>query len=353
MKLKTLLLTLLALSFVGLIAYRITSNATAQGDKKPNVSTKSVQTLNGFIVQENDFSNIISVSGSIDANEQVEIRSEVSGIVENIYFKEGAIVTKGQTLFKVNDIELRAQLAQAVTKRNLAAENERRAKLLLEKEAISQEEYDIASAEFRSLQSQTQLIQAQIAKTAIKAPFTGKIGLRNISPGTYLTPTTVVTNLVSAKEVKITFSIPEKYASEIKLNQTINFTVSGNTKIYNATVYAIEPSVDIATRTLLVRAKADNKNNELFPGTYANVKVPLNTIPNAILIPTEAIIPVQNGKKVFIKEKGKAKEVLVETGTRTESSILVTDGLKAGDTLITSGIMSLKSDTPVTIKVTN
>ncbi|MBF02207.1 MAG: efflux transporter periplasmic adaptor subunit [Flavobacterium sp.] len=353
MKLKTLLLTLLALSFVGLIAYRITSNATAQGDKKPNGSTKSVQTLNGFVVQENDFSNIISVSGSIDANEQVEIRSEVSGIVENIYFKEGAIVTKGQTLFKVNDIELRAQLAQAVTKRNLAAENERRAKLLLEKEAISQEEYDIASAEFRSLQSQTQLIQAQIAKTAIKAPFTGKIGLRNISPGTYLTPTTVVTNLVSAKEVKITFSIPEKYASEIKLNQTINFTVSGNSKIYNATVYAIEPSVDIATRTLLVRAKADNKNNELFPGTYANVKVPLNTIPNAILIPTEAIIPVQNGKKVFIKEKGKAKEVLVETGTRTESSILVTDGLKAGDTLITSGIMSLKPDTPVTIKVTN
>lgn len=353
MKLKTLLLTLLALSFVGLIAYRITSNATAQGDKKPNGTTKSVQTLNGFVVQENDFSNIISVSGSIDANEQVEIRSEVSGIVENIYFKEGAIVTKGQTLFKVNDIELRAQLAQAVTKRNLAAENERRAKLLLEKEAISQEEYDIASAEFRSLQSQTQLIQAQIAKTAIKAPFTGKIGLRNISPGTYLTPTTVVTNLVSATEVKITFSIPEKYASEIKLNQTINFTVSGNTKIYNAMVYAIEPSVDIATRTLLVRAKADNKNNELFPGTYANVKVPLNTIPNAILIPTEAIIPVQNGKKVFIKEKGKAKEVLVETGTRTESSILVTDGLKAGDTLITSGIMSLKPDTPVTIKVTN
>ncbi|MVO08135.1 efflux RND transporter periplasmic adaptor subunit [Flavobacterium sp. TP390] len=353
MKLKTLLLTLLALSFVGLIAYRITSNAAAQGDKKPNGSTKSVQTLNGFVIQEKDFSNIISVSGSIDANEQVEIRSEVSGIVENIYFKEGATVTKGQTLFKVNDIELRAQLAQAVTKRNLAAENERRAKLLLEKEAISQEEYDIASAEFRSLQSQTQLIQAQIAKTAIKAPFTGKIGLRNISPGTYLTPTTVVTNLVSAKEVKITFSIPEKYASEIKLNQTINFTVSGNSKIYNATVYAIEPSVDIATRTLLVRAKADNKNNELFPGTYANVKVPLNAIPNAILIPTEAVIPIQNGKKVYIKEKGKAKEVTVETGTRTESSILVTDGLKAGDTLITSGIMSLKPDTPVTIKVTN
>lgn len=353
MKLKTLLLTLLALSFVGLIAYRITSNAAAQGDKKPNGPTKAIQTLNGFVIQEKDFSNIISVSGSIDANEQVEIRSEVSGIVENIYFKEGAMVTKGQTLFKVNDTELRAQLAQIITRKNLAGENERRAQLLLEKEAISQEEYDIASAEFRSLQAQTQLIQAQIAKTAIKAPFTGKIGLRNISPGTYLTPTTVVTNLVSASEVKITFSIPEKYASEIKLNQTINFTVSGNSKIYNATVYAIEPSVDIATRTLLVRARAANKNNELFPGTYANVKVPLNTIPNAILIPTEAIIPVQNGKKVYIKEKGKAKEVLVETGTRTEASILVTSGLKAGDTLITSGIMSLKPDTPVTIKVTN
>lgn len=351
MKLKTLLLILIIILFTGFIGYRIKTNAdkASNNTNKPSGDKKRSVTVKGLVVSEEKFSNIISVSGSIDANEQVEIRSEVSGIVEAIYFKEGAHVTKGQTLFKVNDIELRAQLAQAITKKNLAGENERRAKLLLEKEAISQEEYDIASAEYRSLQSQTQLIQAQIAKTAVKAPFSGKIGLRNISPGAYLTPTTVVTNLVSADEVKITFSIPEKYANEIKINNEIEFTVSGLNEILKATIYAIEPSVDVATRTLLVRAKANNKKGQLFPGTYANVKLPLNAIEKAILIPTEAIIPIQNGKKVFIVANGKAKEVQIETGTRTEESILVTQGLKAGDTVITSGIMSLKPETAVQV----
>lgn len=353
MKLKTLLLLLLILLFVGFIGYRIKSNADKTSTPKSNTNgnDKPALKVNGIIAKEEKFSNIIAVSGSIEADEQVEIRSEVSGIVEKIYFNEGTKVTKGQTLFKVNDIELRAQLAQAITRKNLAKENERRAQLLLEKEAISQEEYDIASAEFRSLQSQTQLIQAQISKTAVKAPFSGKIGLRNISPGTYLTPATVVTNLVSADELKITFSIPEKYASEIKLNSAINFTVSGNNEIFTAKIYAIDPSIDIATRTLLVRAKANNKEGKLFPGTYANVKLPLTEINNAILIPTEAIIPVQNGKKIFISENGKAKELHIETSTRTEESILVTKGLKAGDTIITSAIMSLKPETPLNIHI--
>jgi membrane fusion protein (multidrug efflux system) len=353
MNLKKLFLILLLLSFIGFIGYRIKSNfdKESSNSNKPIGNSKPISNVNGIIISKENFANIISVSGSIDANEQVEIRSEVSGIVENIYFKEGTYVSKGQTLFKVNDSELRAQLAQAVTRKNLAGENERRAKLLLQKEAISQEEYDIASAEFRSLQSQTQLIQAQLSKTVIKAPFSGKIGLRSISPGTYLTPTTVVTNLVNSSEVKITFSIPEKYVSEIKNNAIIEFTVSESTEKFKATIYAIEPSVDVTTRTLLVRAKANNKDSKLFPGSYANIKLPLTTIEDAILIPSEAIIPVQNGKKVFISENGKAKEIKVETGTRTENAILVFQGLKAGDTLITSGIMSLKPESAVKVNL--
>lgn len=351
MKLKTLLLSFAIIILLAFIGYRIQNNAAkaSSSNGKNGGDKKSSVQVNGYVVTPEKFSNIISVSGNIEANEQVEIRSEVSGIVEKIYFKEGTNVTKGQLLFKVNDIELRAQLAQAITKKNLAGENERRAKLLLEKEAISQEEYDIASAEFRSLQSQTQLINAQIAKTSIRAPFSGKIGLRNISPGTYLTPSTVVTNLVSSNEVKITFSIPEKYANEIKINDAIEFTVSGTNEIYKATIYAIEPSVDVTTRTLLVRAKAINKDGKLFPGTYANVKLPLTEINDAILIPSEAIIPIQDGKKVFIAQQGKAKEVKIETGTRTEELILVTKGLKAGDTIITSGIMSLKPETAIEV----
>lgn len=353
MKIKYIVYTLLILGFGSFIAYRITENKSQDEKGKGGPQKSASLQVNGIVISEKDFSNNISISGSIEANEQIEIRSEISGIVEKIYFSEGSSVNKGQVLFKVNDSELRAQLAQANTRQNLAGENERRAKLLLQKEAISQEEYDIASAEFRSLKSQTQLIQSQIAKTNVKAPFSGKVGLRNISPGAYVTPTTVISNLVSTNPLKITFSIPEKYASEVALNAEISLTVSGSEEVFKAKIYAIEPSIDKNTRTLLVRAKTENKENKLFPGTYANVTLPLKEIKNAILIPTEAVIPVQNGKKVFISENGKAKPIMVETGTRTAASILVLNGLKAGDTLVTSGIMSLKPETDLKIKISS
>lgn len=170
-------------------------------------------------------------------------------------------------LLKVNDIELKAQLRQAVTREGLAAENERRAKLLLQKEAISQEEADVAKADLASAQAQSQLIRAQISKTSVRAPFSGKIGLRNISPGTYITPTVLVAKLVNTSKLKITFSIPEKYAAEVKSGSVIDFKVSGSDKTYNAKIYAIEPEVAVATRTLQIRALADNADGKLFPGT--------------------------------------------------------------------------------------
>ena len=351
MKVKNIVILLLIISIGGLIAYRITKNSDesdkgkGKGDKKPPISVSAI------VAESKDFSNALSLSGSIEANEQVEIRSEVSGIVENIAFKEGSNVSKGQLLFKVNDIELRAQLAQANTRQNLASENERRAKLLLQKEAISQEEYDIASADFRTAQSQSQLIRAQIAKTSVRAPFSGKIGLRYISPGTYITPTTLIAKLVSTNPIKITFSIPEKYASDIKQNSEITFTVSSLPEKYTAKIYALEPGIETDTRTLNIRAIAQNSNGKLLPGTFANVEMPLKTIKDAIIIPTEAIVPVQNGKKVFIANNGKAKSVMVETLARTDKDVVITSGLKIGDTIITTGVMSLKDEADIKILI--
>ena len=350
MKIKTLVYSLLIIGLVGLIGYRITKNSDAKGPKDKEKDKQPI-TVSGTVVRLQTFDNNLALSGSIEANEQVEIRSEVSGIVKNIYFQEGSNVDKGQVLFKVNDIELKAQLAQAKTKESLASENERRAKLLLQKEAISQEEYDVARADFKSAQAQSQLIQAQIEKTSVRAPFSGKIGLRSISPGTYVTPTLLVAKLVNIGQLKITFSIPEKYASQVKKNATISFKITGSNESYSAKIYAIEPEVEIATRTLKVRALADNSHGKLLPGTFANVQLPLDIIKDAVVIPTEAIIPVQEGKKVFIANKGMAKEVMVETATRTDASILVLEGLKAGDTVLTSGVMSLKDEAPIVVKI--
>ena len=272
MKIKYLVYILLAVGIIGFIGYRINANSNKGGDSKGPKGKSKAMTVNGVVVKYETFDNNLSLSGSIEANEQVEIRSEVSGIVEGIYFQEGSFVNKGQLLFKVNDIELRAQLRQTSTKEGLAAENERRAKLLLQKEAISQEEYDLARADLKSAQAQSQLIQAQIAKTSVRAPFSGKIGLRSISPGTYITPAILVTKLVNTGKLKITFSIPEKYASQVKSNTIIRFKVAGSEDRYSAKIYAIEPEIAVATRTLQVRAIAENKDGKLLPGTFADVE---------------------------------------------------------------------------------
>lgn len=351
MKIKHLVYTLLIVGIGGFIAYRISTNISKNDASKEKDGKGKAMNVSGIVVEPQTFDNNLSLSGSIEANEQVEIRSEVSGIVEGIYFQEGSNVSKGQVLFKVNDLELKAQLRQTATKEGLASENERRAKLLLQKEAISQEEYDIARADLRSAQAQSQLIKAQIAKTSVRAPFSGKIGLRSISPGTYITPTILVAKLVNTGKLKITFSIPEKYANQVKTNTILTFTVAGSDEKYSAKVYAIEPEVEVATRTLQVRAIAENRSGKLLPGTFANVELPLDIIQDAIVVPTEAIIPVQNGKKVFISDNGMAKEVMVETATRTDATILVLSGLKAGDTVITTGVMSLKDESPVKVKI--
>ncbi len=349
MKLKYFIYFLLIGGITALIVYRITSNKLSAAG--PPKGTLTVVSVNGIVITPQEFADNLSLSGSLEADEQVEIRSEVSGIVQSINFNEGSFVQKGQVLAKINDIELQAQLSQAKTGESLASENARRAQLLLEKEAISQEEFDVANAEYQSAKAQTQLIQSQIAKTVIRAPFSGNIGLRNISHGTYVTPATLITKLVSSSNLKITFSVPEKYAPQVKTGTELQFTVSGYDQKYIAKVYAIEPEIELATRTLKIRAKTNNSEGKLLPGSFANVELPLSKTNDAVIIPTEAIIPVQNGKMVFIKQNGKAKDILIETSTRTAKDVLVLEGLKAGDTLITTGVMTLKPNVPVKVTI--
>ncbi len=353
MKVKYIVYTLLIAGVAALVYYRISENkAKKQEAGGGKGGPKQPMAVSGIVTAPEDFNNILSLSGSIEANEQIEIRTEVSGIAEKIYFTEGARVTKGQVLVKINDVELRAQAGEVRTRQNLAAENERRARLLLQKEAISQEEYDIASADLKTAQAQTQLINAQIAKTSIRAPFSGIVGLRSISPGTYVTPETLIASLVNSSQIKITFSIPEKYASQVKTGSKVTFSVAGSEGKFEAKIYALEPAVEVATRTLRVRALAENPNGKLIPGTFANVELPLEKIEDAFIIPTQAIVPVQGGKKVFVARNGKADEVMVETATRTDKDIVVLSGLKAGDTVLTTGVLTLKKDTPVKVMVT-
>jgi membrane fusion protein, multidrug efflux system len=151
--------------------------------------------------------------------------------------------------------------------------------------------------------------------------------------------------------VKISFSIPEKYASEIENNASILFTIPNNPQKFTAKIYAIEPEIETATRTLKIRAIADNSNGKLLPGTFATIELSLKNIKDAIIIPTEAVVPIQNGKVVYIANNGKAKEVKIETLVRTAKDVVVTSGIKSGDTLLTSGVMALKDEADIKVKV--
>lgn len=348
MKIKYIAYTLLLVVLGALVTYRVLRN-NKEGGSGSAANTVTVPIVSGMVLRPQVFKDNISLSGTLEANEQIEIRSEVSGVVESINFEEGAMVSQGQVLFRVNDIELQAQLSKVRTARKLAAENERRAKLLLEKQAISQEEYNIASADFQSASAESELIAAQLSKATIRAPFSGIIGLRSISKGTYVSPATVVAKLVDTDQLKITFSVPEKYADQIRVGTSFTFTTADSKEEYSAKIYAIEPEVEVATRTLKMRARAENPEGKLFPGAFANVILPLETVNDALMVPSESLIPVQNGKKIFIVENGMAKEMDVEMGARTGSSVRIVSGLKVGDTVLTYGVMALKDGAPVKV----
>jgi membrane fusion protein (multidrug efflux system) len=358
MKVKYIIYVLIGIGLCYLIYYRISANkkiaenGASMGGKGKAGSTKGLQ-VDGVVVRETDFTNDLDITGTLEANESVELRSEVSGLITSINFKEGTNVTKGSLLVKINDRDIQAQLQEALTKQRLSATNENRSKQLLEKGAISQEEYDTSLADLQSLKAQTQLIQAQLAKTAIYAPFSGKIGLRSVSVGGYLTPSTLIANLSSINPLKVSFSVPEKYIGQIKLNSEISFNTDGFNKSFTGKVFAIEPGINTQTRTLQIKALVPNANNELLPGSFVKIKLGLNTIKNALLIPNEAIIPVLKGKTVFISKNGKAEQIPVESGTRTAEQILITSGLSVGDTVLTTGAMALRNGSPVNVTVVN
>lgn len=353
MKKRYIFYILLTLGLVYLVYYRINENKKITGGGQPNRAAGGGggMAVEGIVVDFSSFNNAIEVTGSIEANESVDLHSEVSGIVTGIYFQEGSNVQKGKLLVKINDADIQAQLQQAKTKEDLSASSENRAKQLLAKGAISQEEYDVALADLNTLKSQTTLIRTQLAKTSIVAPFSGKIGLRAISMGEYLTPTKSIAKLSNTNPVKVSFSIPEKYISQIEVGSPIQFSTDGNAREFVGKVYAIEPGLNTSTRTLEIKALADNPNNALLPGAFAKIKLSLNTINDAILVPNEAVIPVMQGKIVYVSKNGKATQVPVEAGTRTASSILITSGLAKGDTVLTTGAMTLKEGTAVKVNV--
>lgn len=354
-KIKWGIIFLLCLVLTGWGVYTFTKDKfTAKkisGNSLPPPISKNAKSLNvnALIIRTQPMTDEITTTGSLLPDEEVDLSFETSGKITEINFTEGSKVKKGQLLAKVNDRPLQAQLKKLQAQLKLAEDRVFRQNALWVKDAVSKEAYEQAKTDLASLNADIELVKANILQTELRAPFDGIIGLRQVSEGSYSSPTTLIAKLTKISPLKIDFSIAERYASQIKKGTRLTFNIDGNLSNFNATVYATESKVDPTTRTLSVRALYPNTSQVLLPGRFTEVKIKMHEIPNAIAIPTEAIVPEMGTDKVYLYKSGKSVPIEVKTGLRTASQIQIVQGLEPGDTLITSGTLQLRTGLAVTL----
>lgn len=325
----------------------------AAGDKKDNKSQRGqggggrVLPVSFYIADYEKNNGGLLGLGSLVAKERVDLVSEVSGRVIDIRFKEGEFVRRGTVLVKLNDDELQTQLKRAQYQYGLLKEKLERQKILLNKDAVSREDFDQVQTEYNVLSQDIEQLKSKIDKCEVKAPFDGMLGFRNVSLGAYLVPNSKITTLVDIKNLVIEFSIPEKYATKKLIGSIAKFTVQGSTKEYSARVYAIDPELDVKTRSIMFRAAYTNSDGLLRPGMSAKVSLATGQSSSSIYVPNEALISDISGKLIWIIREGKAKSIIVKTGVRTIDKIEILDGINQGDSVITTGLMQVRPGSPV------
>ncbi|WP_461105712.1 efflux RND transporter periplasmic adaptor subunit [Spirosoma koreense] len=304
--------------------------------------------VNAFVVVSQRLQEDVISSGSLLAAEQVDIYPEISARITQLNIQEGQPVQKGALLVKLFDADLRAQLQKLQAQAENARRTEERNKQLLARGGISQQEYDIATTNLQSSLADIDLVKANLQRTEIRAPFSGIIGLRSVSSGAVVSPSTLIARLQQVASLKLDFSIPEKYGAFVHNGSTISFLVDGTTKLGQGVVYAIEPGVDEQTRNLRIRARVNNQSAQLRPGTFARVTLAVQN-QQSLVVPTQAVIPQTRTNQVVVVKNGKAKFKDVKTGLRTAGVIQILSGLEKGDTVATTGLLFLKPDAPVKV----
>lgn len=292
--------------------------------------------------------------GTIVSEDATEIHPEVSGRIISLNVREGAHVGKGAVLAKLYDADLQAQKRKLQVQLQIAQQTASRHEELVKIGGISKEDYAATGLQVSNLRADLDIINTSIAKTVIRAPFSGKLGLKQISIGAYVTPQSVIAIIQKTADLKIDFSVPEKYTNQIKKGQYVNFTVEGSDRNYTAVISATQPGIEQASRSLVIRAQVKGEIAGLTPGNFAKVKLNFEPDPNALLIPSQAIIPQARGKRVVVARNGTADFVDVTTGVRDSSMVQVTSGLNKGDTVVITGLLTVKPKAKIIVnKIVN
>lgn len=317
------------------------ASPAGQGARKGPVSAI------GYIVKTGSVSEPIQLAGSLLPMEETEIHPEVAGRVTALNIKEGSMIAAGTLLVKLFDGDLQAQLKKLQVQLQIAEKTEERNRELLKLNGISQQDYDLSFLQVNNIKADIDLIKTNIAKTEIRAPFSGKLGFKNISIGAYVTPATIVTNIRQVNQLKLQFSVPEKYAAKIQAGDLVTFSVQGSSRKYVAKIYATESFVNETNKGMNVRCMVQQSDAALVAGAFAKVDVDFAKNDQATLVPTQSILPQARGKKLIVYRNGIATFVDVETGIRDSVNVEIISGVKPGDTIITTGLLGIRPETPV------
>lgn len=344
------ILLILGILIVGTIIYFNKCNKEQAAGPGSSQKNQPLQ-VNGVVISIQPIEEKIFSSGTLIANDEVEIRNEIPGRITSLLFREGTKVRKGELLITLFDEDLNAQLRKLESQKAIAQKTVERQQDLLKVNGISQQELDITENEFSSIQADIDLILAQLSKTRIRAPFDGVIGLRAVSSGAFLPVNTRIATIQDVSPLKLEFALPERYRSAISENTIIKFRTESAEGIFEGKIYAFEPKIDLQTRSVIVRATSPNDDGLLFPGAFAHIEIPLKRIDNAIMVPTQALVPELRGENVYIVRNDSAKKIPVEIGLRNDSSVQITSGLTEGDTVLITGIMQVRPGSPLQVKV--
>jgi membrane fusion protein (multidrug efflux system) len=331
------------------------SVVACKSSKKDNAGAPSggspqrIMQVEAMVAQPQTLSADIEIPGTIMANETTEIHPEISGRMTELHIKEGSYVSKGSLLAKLYDGDLQARMRKLDVQLKIAEQTEKRQAELLKIQAISQQDYDLSLLEVQSLKADMDIIREDIRKTEIRAPFSGKLGLKNVSPGAYVTPSAILTTISQVDQIKIHFNRPERYGSQLKNGMPIQFQIDGSSKSYVAHVIASEVKIEENTRSLAIRALVKNKDAALIPGLFAKVSVVLGQDTRALMVPNSSIIPSGRKKQLYLFKGGKATPAEVITGVRDSTNVQIVQGIKAGDTVITSGILFMRPGLDVSL----
>ncbi len=300
-----------------------------------------------YIVKSAPFAQTLATVGTLRANESVTLVSEVSRRLVRIHVKEGSDIAAGDLLFKLDDSDLLAELGEIDARLKLAETNKNRVENLLPSKAVSQQELDNAHAALNILQAQRTIQSVQISKTEIRAPFAGRVGIRQVSEGAFVSPATPLIALQDVSRIKVDFPLPERYSGEVKSGQKFTFTIAGNGHVFEGAVTVLEPAIDAATRSLLVRGLCSAPQG-LLPGGFAEVTLTLDGLAHGFMVPSQAIVPSPRGQGIYLIENGKAKLQPVEIGIRTDVQVQILRGLEEDDRVATTNLLRIRPGLEVT-----